>query len=82
MNLAGELVVNRARLIQLASQMTDTFRKSGLISQLRDLCDLVREPADGNSPANGNNRRELEDRFAEILNTVALLEDQLPVLER
>jgi two-component system chemotaxis sensor kinase CheA len=82
MNLAGELVVNRARLIQLASQMTDTFRKSGLISQLRDLCDLVREPADGNSPANGNNRRELEDRYAEILNTVALLEDQLPVLER
>jgi two-component system chemotaxis sensor kinase CheA len=80
MNLAGELVVNRARLVQLASQMTDTFRKSGLISHLRDLCESVRDPAGGNAPA--NNRRGLEDRYAEILNTVALLEEQLPVLER
>jgi two-component system, chemotaxis family, sensor kinase CheA len=43
MNLAGELVVNRARFLQLASQMTETFKKSGLISQLRDLCDVLRE---------------------------------------
>ncbi len=43
MNLAGELVVNRARFLQLASQMTETFKKSGLLSQLRDLCDVLRE---------------------------------------
>jgi two-component system chemotaxis sensor kinase CheA len=60
MNLAGELVVNRAQFVQLASQMTDTFKKSGLISQLRDLCELLRE-----SPFTGSQLPDVELKAAQ-----------------
>jgi two-component system chemotaxis sensor kinase CheA len=82
MNLAGELVVNRARFVQLAAQMSDTFKKSGLISQLRDLCELLRNQP----PANGHSKSERgtvgDDRYSEIRSTVAALEEQLQTLER
>jgi two-component system chemotaxis sensor kinase CheA len=41
MNLTGELVVNRARFLQLARQMQPLFRKSGLLGRLRSLGDRL-----------------------------------------
>jgi len=89
MNLAGELVVNRARFLQLASQMTETFKKSGLLSQLRDLCEALRENLSSGetldleipnleTPYNGF----IDDKHREILSTVIAFEEQLQVLER
>jgi two-component system chemotaxis sensor kinase CheA len=82
MNLAGELVVNRAQFVQLASQMTDTFKKSGLISQLRDLCELLRE-----SPFTGSQLPDVEfkaaqEKYAQLRDSASALEDQLQTLER
>jgi two-component system, chemotaxis family, sensor kinase CheA len=82
MNLAGELVVNRARFVQLASQMTNTFKKSGLISQLRDLCELLREPTAANGRPQEEKDRALDDRYTEIRLSVAGLEQHLLTLEQ
>lgn len=83
MNLAGELVVNRARFVQLASQMTETFKKSGLFSQLRDLCESLREQlATGNKPSSHQDGTAIvDDRYREIQSTVTAFEEQLKVLE-
>jgi two-component system, chemotaxis family, sensor kinase CheA len=82
MNLAGELVVNRAQFVQLASQMTDTFKKSGLISQLRDLCELLRD-----SPFTGGQLPDAElkaaqEKYALLRDSASALEEQLQTLER
>lgn len=94
MNLAGELVVNRARFLQLASQMTETFKKSGLLSQLRDLCDVLREQLsstpESSTPISSTSCQELAENNAdpvgkqrlEIQATVVAFEEQLQVLER
>ncbi|MEI8213959.1 MAG: chemotaxis protein CheA [Planctomycetota bacterium] len=84
MNLAGELVVNRARFVQLASQMTETFKKSGLLSQLRDLCEALREQSAPGSKKTSRSDGALlaDDRYSEIQSMVAAFEEQLTVLER
>ena len=84
MNLAGELVVNRARFVQLASQMTETFKKTGLMSQLRDLCESLREQlVVGNPIGISIGQTELVDqRNREILSSVSAFEEHLQVLER
>jgi two-component system chemotaxis sensor kinase CheA len=83
MNLAGELVVNRARFVQLADQMTDTFKKSGLLNHLRDLCDALRHTlmtAQGNGGSGSS--IATEERLLEIQLFIQGLEEQLQVLER
>lgn len=84
MNFAGELVVNRARFIQLASQMKETFKKSGLMTQLRDLCESLREQLTaGNGNGSPSSSSEMVDqRNREILASVAAFEEQLYVLEQ
>jgi two-component system chemotaxis sensor kinase CheA len=42
MNLAGELVVNKARFVQIARQMTPAFRKSGVSGRVRGFGDSMR----------------------------------------
>ncbi len=53
MNLTGELVVHRARLVQLASQMNETFKKSGLLSSSAIsviCCETPRRPLKHQTP--------------------------------
>lgn len=92
MNLAGELVVNRARLVQLASQMNETFKKSGLLSQLRDLCDLLRHSpmstqatveAGGCADSDDSSLdSDLVERQRKVPSIVSAIEDQLQTLEQ
>ncbi|MFN7291414.1 MAG: chemotaxis protein CheA, partial [Pirellula sp.] len=92
MNLAGELVVNRARFVQISSEMSDTFKKSGLISLLRDVCELLREPdniaSDTNkqnlsqSPSSNQGHQNVDDRITQLRSTALALEEHLQVLER
>ncbi len=42
MNLAGELVVNKARFVQIARQMSPAFRKSSVSSRARSFGDSIR----------------------------------------
>lgn len=82
MNLAGELVVNRARFVQLSSQMTDTFKKSGLISSLRDLCDILRSSFLVESDEANQSKRSEHEHFNQVKETVAAIEEQLRTLEQ
>ena len=83
MNLAGELVVNRARFVQLAQHMTETFKKSGLLGHLRDLCEGLRYNlmADGSSRSDDGSPRTSDKRM-ELMMSIDGLEEQLKVLER
>lgn len=82
MNLAGELVVNRARFVQLSSQMTDTFKKSGLISSLRDLCDILRGSFLVESDEANRSKRTEHEQINQVKETVAAIEEQLRTLEQ
>jgi two-component system chemotaxis sensor kinase CheA len=42
MNLAGELVVNKARFVQIARQMSPAFKKSGLAGRVRGFSESMR----------------------------------------
>ncbi len=77
MNLAGELIVNRARFVQLAQKMSATFKKSGLLGNLRDLCEGLRQ----NLPAHTATDQHKDERTVELELRVEAIEEQLHVLE-
>ena len=46
MNLTGELVVNRARLVQIAAQIRPTFGQATDSNKIREFCDALRDTLD------------------------------------
>lgn len=46
MNLAGELVVNRARFVQIAGKISPEHRKASSLNQVREFCDGLRQTID------------------------------------
>ena len=42
MNLAGELVVNRARFVQISGQISPALRKASMLNRIRDFSDGLR----------------------------------------
>ena len=83
MNLAGELVVNRARFVQIAQQMSETFKKSGLLGSLRDLCDELRENLHSDSKTAGTTDDQVvkAEKRLELQMGINALQEQLQVLE-
>lgn len=77
MNLAGELIVNRARFVQLSRKMSATFKKSGLLSNLRDLCEGLRQDLPAQTAAD----QPKDERTVELELRVEAIEEQLHVLE-
>jgi len=77
MNLAGELIVNRARFVQLAQKMSATFKKTGLLGNLRDLCEGLRQSL----PAHTATDQHKDERTVELELRVEAIEEQLHVLE-
>ncbi len=47
MNLAGELVVNRARFVQISDQISPSQRKPSASNRIREFCETLRETIDG-----------------------------------
>ena len=47
MNLAGELVVNRARFVQISEQISPEYRKASSTNRIREFCDSLRQTIDG-----------------------------------
>jgi two-component system chemotaxis sensor kinase CheA len=77
MNLTGELIVNRARFVQLAQKMSATFKKTGLLGNLRDLCEGLRQSL----PAQTATDQHKDERTVELELRVEAIEEQLHVLE-
>ncbi len=83
MNLAGELVVNRARFVQIAQQMSETFKKSGLLGSLRDLCDQLQENLleDSKTAAITHDQIVKAEKRLELQMGINTIQEQLQVLE-
>ncbi|MGI9427267.1 MAG: Hpt domain-containing protein, partial [Bythopirellula sp.] len=81
MNLAGELVVNRARLIQIAGQLSPQLQKGTLLSRIRDVSDVLRRTIDSlEKPSD-----QLENRSAQIQQlrkSLQLMAEQAEVWEQ
>jgi two-component system chemotaxis sensor kinase CheA len=75
MNLAGELVVNRARFVQIAGQVAPAFRKRNVVSRSRDFGESLRrtlEHLQSMSSTNGELARDIDELTAGL----ALMEEQ------
>jgi two-component system chemotaxis sensor kinase CheA len=76
MNLAGELVVNRARFVQVASQVTPVFGRRNVASRTRDFSETLRRTIEHLQDAtNGEWKADIE----ELKSGLALLEEQAEV---
>jgi two-component system chemotaxis sensor kinase CheA len=75
LNLAGELVVNRARFVQVAGQVAPAFGKRNMVSRARDFAESLRRTVDhlqGMSGDNGDLTRDVEELKAGL----RLIEEQ------
>lgn len=87
MNLAGELVVNKARFVQIARQMSPGFRKSGLSGRARAFGDAMRramqflkgQPRD--VAALGNGTVTWGEQIHELEAELAVIEEQSRIWE-
>lgn len=70
LNLTGELVINRARLTQLAGEMAPTFKKSGVSGRTQAAAGAIRELL-----------RDLSDRSTGAGGERLVIEEQLDALE-
>ncbi len=80
MNLAGELVVNRARFVQVSSQLSPDLRKSSVVNRLRDLGDNLRQTIDSLQHLSDLDGDWLT-RIQELESGVELLQEQAEVME-
>jgi two-component system chemotaxis sensor kinase CheA len=80
MNLAGELVVNRARFIQIAGQLRPELRKASMLNRIRDFSDSLRRTITSLEDQSGTD----SDRSAQTRQLRAgldLLEEQSAIWE-
>lgn len=85
MNLAGELVVNKARFVQITRQMSPAFKKSGLSGRARAFSESMRRAlqfmktraGSGDNGQSGNWR----EQFHELESEIDALEEQAKVWE-
>lgn len=73
MNLAGELVVNRSRFVQVARQLAPTFRASGASARASAIAEDMRRSLDRLRAEGGTG---IAPRIHELERQLALLEDQ------
>jgi two-component system chemotaxis sensor kinase CheA len=80
MNLAGELVVNKARFVQIARQMSPAFRKSGTSTRARSVVESLRRALQlmKARTSNGGQKSagEWHEQIHDIESDIALLEEQ------
>jgi two-component system chemotaxis sensor kinase CheA len=75
MNLAGELVVNRARFVQLSRQLSPALQKISVINRMRDFGDALRRTIDA-LQALGERNGELAAHVQELQSGLRIVEEQ------
>jgi two-component system chemotaxis sensor kinase CheA len=82
MNLAGELVVNKARFVQIVRQMSPAFKKSGVAGRVRVFGDSMRRALQfmktqaGNGDAHAAQVRRWNEQVRELESEIDALEEQ------
>ncbi len=75
MNLAGELVVNRARFSQVAGNVSEVLGSRNAVSRARDFADTLRHTI-AQLERSGNGNGEWRARIDELSDGIELLEEQ------
>jgi two-component system chemotaxis sensor kinase CheA len=80
MNLTGELVVNKARFVQIARQMSPAFKKSGILGRARAFGDSMRRAVE-TMKSRGANGEAVEadgwnEQVLEVESEIEALEEQ------
>jgi two-component system chemotaxis sensor kinase CheA len=85
MNLAGELVVNKARFVQITRQMAPAFKKSGLSGRARAFSDSMRRAVQLLKSRGGSGEGEGNggwlDQFRELESEIDALDEQTRLWE-
>lgn len=80
MNLAGELVINKARFVQIARQMSPAFKKAGMSGRARGFTDSMRQALKSMKAQAGNGAagcaRGWNDPFHELESELDAFEEQ------
>ncbi len=80
MNLAGELVINRARFVEISSQMSPAFRKPNASNRIREFCEGLRIAL--GELDSGQMTREAQTKVLEQLRAdLQVMEDHLETWE-
>lgn len=80
MNLAGELVINRARFVQVSRQLSPQMKKGSSVNRLRDFGDSLRQIIDGLQQLQGEDNDWL-NRISELQTGLELVQEQAVLLE-
>jgi len=80
MNLAGELVVNRARFVQVADQLTPAFRKRNIVNRARDFSESIRKTI-AHLQSTGHGNGEWSARINELKAGIVFMEEQSEMWE-
>jgi two-component system chemotaxis sensor kinase CheA len=75
MNLAGELVVNRARFVQVAGQVTPAFGKRNVVNRARDFSESIRKTI-AHLQNIGNGNGESSARINELKAGIDFIQEQ------
>lgn len=78
MNLAGELVINKARFVQIARQMGPAFKKSGVLGRARAFGESMRQAVQAMKSRSPADDADLADDWIE---QVRELESEIEALE-
>ncbi len=85
MNLAGELVVNKARFVQIARQMSPAFKKSGISGRARAFSDSMRRTLQSMKARaerdDTGHAAAWQDQFRELESEIDTLEEQARLWE-
>ncbi|MEM9827954.1 MAG: chemotaxis protein CheA, partial [Planctomycetota bacterium] len=81
MNLAGELVVNRARFIQFIQDIPPEIRKGSQLNQTRDFCDTVSRAIDWIRERQNDDPRLAESLVQDLHEGLGVVREQTHVWE-
>ena len=81
MNLAGELVVNRARFEQISAEVSPELRKANLVNKIREFSDNLRMTITGMEDARNGNT-DWSTQIRQLRSGLELMEEQSEVLNQ
>lgn len=81
MNLAGELVINRARFVQIADQISPAMRHSRRQNRVREFCNDLRDVL-RSLEKNSDNETDRVKLVQQLREGLELMDEQADVLER
>ncbi len=78
MNLAGELVVNRARFVQISGQISPALRKASMVNRIRDFSDSIRRTIE-NMEDSEDARGDWSAQIQQLREGLELMDEQAEV---